>query len=291
MDAGLPVRWQADWVWCGDTGVRIGELEGERDPEVVDRFVMLRRVFAVGDPPAHALFRAVANSRLIAWVNGVEVARGPVRTDPRRVCDEVVDVTPALRPGRNVVAVLARYHDVATSWWLPGPVAAARGVGASLRGRYAALTSPRSEPATQDRAGPFEAPLPHDRPADRLPLRPQIAFVDLDETLTRTRPIFTRPSRTRVHISSYGRICPRGRGRAAPARCTFNALTASARVRSPPCSRPVPTPHGIRKWGCVPPRSVPRERVAPLPAASSKRSGKPTVRLFGTAGLRWIAAR
>src|SRR5918997_1537515 len=108
MDAGLPVRWQADWVWCGDTGVRIGELEGVRDPEVVDRFVMLRRVFVLEDRPPHALLRAVANSRLVAWVNGEEVMRGPVRTDPRRVCAEVADVTPALRPGRNVVAVLAR---------------------------------------------------------------------------------------------------------------------------------------------------------------------------------------
>src|ERR687892_712069 len=106
MDAGLPGRWQAEWVWCGDSGVRVGELEGERDPEVVDRFVMLRRVFALGDPPAHALFRAVANSRLIAWVNGVEVARGPVRTDPRRVCPQAADVTAAVRPGPNVAAGL-----------------------------------------------------------------------------------------------------------------------------------------------------------------------------------------
>jgi hypothetical protein len=110
--------------------VRVGALEGERDPEVVDRFVMLRRVFALGDPPAHALFRAVANSRLIAWVNGVEVARGPVRTDPRRVSAEVADVTRALRPGRNVVAVLARYYGVGTSWWLPGPVTLGLGGGA-----------------------------------------------------------------------------------------------------------------------------------------------------------------
>src|ERR687891_464017 len=43
MDADLPARWQADSVWCGDSGVRVGHLEGERDPAVVDRFVMLRR--------------------------------------------------------------------------------------------------------------------------------------------------------------------------------------------------------------------------------------------------------
>src|SRR5918996_5202066 len=103
MDANFPMCWQAEWVWCGETGVRVGELEGERDPEVVDRFVMLRRVFELERPPARAVLRCVADSRLVAWVNGEEVARGPVRTDPRRVRCEVVDVTEALRPGRNVV--------------------------------------------------------------------------------------------------------------------------------------------------------------------------------------------
>src|SRR5918998_6288238 len=99
MDAGLPVRWQADWVWCGDTGVRIGELEGERDPEVVDRFVMLRRVFVLEDRPAHALLRAVANSRFVAWVNGEEAMRGPVRTDPRRGWARGAGVKPGPRAG------------------------------------------------------------------------------------------------------------------------------------------------------------------------------------------------
>ena len=55
MGADLPTRWQAEWVWFGETGVRVGALEGERDPEVVDRFVLLRRAFELEARPAHAL--------------------------------------------------------------------------------------------------------------------------------------------------------------------------------------------------------------------------------------------
>src|SRR5919106_1137794 len=130
MDADLPARWQADWVWCGDSGVRVGHLEGERDPAVVDRFVMLRRGFDLEAPPTRAVLRAAANSRRVAGVNGGEVARGPVRTAPRRMRAEVADVAAALRRGPNVVALLARYYGVATSWWLPSPVTLGLGGGA-----------------------------------------------------------------------------------------------------------------------------------------------------------------
>src|SRR5919106_1490449 len=129
MGADLPTRWQAEWVWFGETGVLVGALEGERDPEVVDRFVLLRRAFELDARPARALLRAAANSRLVVWVNGEEVARGPVRSDPRRLRAEVADVTSVLHPGRNVVALLARYYGVATSWWLPGPVTLGLGGG------------------------------------------------------------------------------------------------------------------------------------------------------------------
>src|SRR5918999_4601650 len=131
MGAELPTRWDAEWVWCGDTGVRVDRLEGERDPEVVNRFAMFRRIIELEERPSRAVLRAVANSRLVAWVNGEEVARGPVRSDPRRVRAEVADVASALRAGRNVVALLARYYGVATSWWLPSPVTLGLG-GASV---------------------------------------------------------------------------------------------------------------------------------------------------------------
>src|ERR687891_2647341 len=78
MDADLPARWQADSVWCGDSGVRVGHLEGERDPAVVDRFVMLRRGFDleatyVPDWPLHWI-RSVHN--LMRYTGDRELVAG-----------------------------------------------------------------------------------------------------------------------------------------------------------------------------------------------------------------------
>jgi alpha-L-rhamnosidase len=126
----LPFRWRSQWVWLGDTGAREGFLTGSRDPDVIDRFVLLRRTFSLDAVPDDAVLRATANSRLIVWVNGQEVARGPVRSDPRGLRAEIVTVAPHLRVGRNVVAVLARYYGVGTSWWLPGPVTQGLGCAA-----------------------------------------------------------------------------------------------------------------------------------------------------------------
>jgi hypothetical protein len=123
-------------VWLGDTGHRPGLLSGSVDPAVYDRFLLLRRTFDLAEVPSDAVLRAVANSRLVVWVNGREVARGPVRSDARSTRCELVSVAEHLRPGRNVVALLARYYGAPTSWWLPTPVTLGFGgaaVAAELR--------------------------------------------------------------------------------------------------------------------------------------------------------------
>ncbi len=130
MTFELPYRWDAKWVWLGDTGHRPGLLAGSVDPTVYDRFVLLRRAFDLAEVPGEAVLRAVANSRLVVWVNGHEVARGPVRSDARSTRCELVAVAEQLRPGRNAIAVLARYYGVPTSWWLPTPVTLGLGGGA-----------------------------------------------------------------------------------------------------------------------------------------------------------------
>lgn len=132
----MPYRWDAKWVWLGDTGHRPGLLAGTVDPAVYDRFVLLRRTFELAEAPREAVLRAVANSRLVVWVNGHEVARGPVRSDARGMRCELASVAERLRPGRNAIAVLARYYGVPTAWWLPTPVTLGLGgaaVAAELR--------------------------------------------------------------------------------------------------------------------------------------------------------------
>ena len=109
-------------MWNGPTGVRqLSPVQSERDPEVIDRWLVLRRVFELEALPAEALLRAAGDSRFVVWVNGRETCRGPVRSDPRRQRSELVDVLSLLRTGSNVVAVQARYYGAPMSWWLPAP--------------------------------------------------------------------------------------------------------------------------------------------------------------------------
>lgn len=55
-------------------------------------------------------------------VNGELVVRGSVRANPRRARYDVVDLAPHLRPGPNVITIVARHFARATSWWMPSPI-------------------------------------------------------------------------------------------------------------------------------------------------------------------------
>ena len=112
-------RWQARWIWhgrpaIGSTGASNPVLE---DPP--DTVVLLRRELPLAAVPAEVPARCWADGRYLLRVNGVDVARGPVRSDPHRSHYDVVDLAPYLNAGVNVLAVLARHFGRATSWWVP----------------------------------------------------------------------------------------------------------------------------------------------------------------------------
>ncbi len=65
------------------------------------------------------------------WVNGTEVSRGPVRSNPRLLTYDPVDLSPHLRAGENVVAILARFYGHPTPWWMPAPVTYSLGAGST----------------------------------------------------------------------------------------------------------------------------------------------------------------
>ncbi len=54
-------------------------------------------------------------------VNGAVVARGPVRSNPRRQPYDDVDLAPHLRPGRNEIGALVTRYGGAMPWYLPMP--------------------------------------------------------------------------------------------------------------------------------------------------------------------------
>ncbi len=108
-----PGRWTGRWIWAGD-----GDGSGRHRRHTV----ALRRDVDLATVPGTAPARLYTNSRHVLYVNGVEVAHGPVRSNPRDGRYDLVDLAPHLRPGTNHLAVLATSYRDATPWFLPPPV-------------------------------------------------------------------------------------------------------------------------------------------------------------------------
>ena len=94
-----------------------------------DHVALLRREVEIESVPAFAPARIWTDGRYVLRVNGTEVARGPVRSDPRAAHYDVVDLAPHLVEGSNVIAIVARHFGVATSWWMPAPPTYSMGAG------------------------------------------------------------------------------------------------------------------------------------------------------------------
>lgn len=126
--AAWPVRWRGSWIWdrrpewrsLADTGL---------DAAAADAFVFFRRSFRLDAVPAEVPFRITADGRYALWVNGQELARGPIRSQAGVLYYDDVDVAPALARGYNAVAVLVRHYGAPTPWWSPAPAFSELGRG------------------------------------------------------------------------------------------------------------------------------------------------------------------
>jgi hypothetical protein len=103
-----------DIAWAKGTGLiwMAGECVFFENPR--NRFMRFRRAFDVTAPPRSAELRLFADTQYIAWLNGVEVGRGPGRSDTTWALFDTYDVAALLKPGRNVLAVLALFHGFGT---------------------------------------------------------------------------------------------------------------------------------------------------------------------------------
>jgi alpha-L-rhamnosidase len=113
--------WRARWIWHTYPPITTQTATRAVLSEPVDRVALLRRTVELPEVPDAVPCRVWADGRYILRVNGVEVARGPVRSDPRQAHYDVVDLAPTLSPGTNVIALTARHFGTATSWWTPVP--------------------------------------------------------------------------------------------------------------------------------------------------------------------------
>lgn len=82
-------------------------------------YAAFRKRVKLAETPAAATLHLFADSRYVLWINGQYVERGPCRFDPIAPEYDTLDVRPYLKPGQNVIAVLAHhYHDgkSSTDW-------------------------------------------------------------------------------------------------------------------------------------------------------------------------------
>lgn len=126
-------RWRARWIWCDVPVIRRADsvaLVASAEP--VPRNACLRRSLELARPPARIPARVTADSRYALFVNGVEVSRGPVRSNPRRLHYDLVDLGPYLEPGTNVIAAHVRFYGRSNPWWAPAPATLQLGAGCFL---------------------------------------------------------------------------------------------------------------------------------------------------------------
>lgn len=122
-------RWQARWIWDRPPALRLDTATRMVLDDPTDRVALLRRELTLDAVPASAPARIWVDGRYVLTVNGAEVARGPVRSDPRASHYDVVDLAPHLHVGDNVLAITARHFGRATSWWMPAPPTYSMGAG------------------------------------------------------------------------------------------------------------------------------------------------------------------
>jgi len=122
-------RWRGRWIWHRRPAIGVATATRPVLDDPVDTVALFRREIVLPTDPDRAVCRLWVDGRYILTVNGVELARGPVRSDPRRARYDVVDLRPVLRAGANVIAVTARHFGVATSWWTPVPPTYSLGAG------------------------------------------------------------------------------------------------------------------------------------------------------------------
>jgi len=115
------IRWRGNWIWVEAPAPShpFGELDPYRTAPRPEEHALFRKTFTLKRTPKRAPARITADSRYLLFVNGQEAWRGPVRSQPRRLHYDLLDLAPYLKPGENVIAVYVKYYGRANSYWLP----------------------------------------------------------------------------------------------------------------------------------------------------------------------------
>ncbi|MEZ4718504.1 MAG: hypothetical protein R2851_20780 [Caldilineaceae bacterium] len=113
------VRWRGHWVWVSEEPVRGGDPITGTPGDGQEAHGLFRRRVTLDAVPPRVPARMTADSRYVLYVNGQEVFRGPLRSQPRRMIYDMFDLAPYLHAGQNVIAVHVKYLGQANSTWMP----------------------------------------------------------------------------------------------------------------------------------------------------------------------------
>lgn len=114
------IRWQGHWIWVPEEPVQPGEsFSSEAQFQALEAHGLFRKIVHLDQIPKRAPARITADSRYALFVNGQEVSRGPVRSQPRRMHYDFFDLAPYLQIGENILAVYVKYYGRPKSYWMP----------------------------------------------------------------------------------------------------------------------------------------------------------------------------
>jgi len=109
---------RAEWIWR-QRGIDKLPFSGGSPPYEAEanRYVYFRKTVDVTGPVTAADVHVSADGRYQLYVNGQRIGRGPARSTQAFQTADPYDLTPYLRPGRNVIAALVHSYGRNTAWY------------------------------------------------------------------------------------------------------------------------------------------------------------------------------
>jgi alpha-L-rhamnosidase len=111
------------WIWDG----------GENHPR--NSWTCFRKIVDLHGAPEEASLAVNADSRYVAWVNGVRIGQGPARGWPDQPFFDTWPVSSLLAGGRNVVAILVHHVGASTMQYIEAEAALTAQLDLRVHGR------------------------------------------------------------------------------------------------------------------------------------------------------------
>ncbi|MGH7781919.1 MAG: hypothetical protein ACREQR_19040 [Candidatus Binataceae bacterium] len=171
---GWPILWNARWIWAASKLRPVAAIASNSIPprETWNRFCYVRKSIDLAEVPASVPARVTADSRFILYVNGIEAARGPARSNPARLAWAEIDLAPMLVRGHNSIAAVVRFYGAPMPWWIPAPASFLLGIGSF------AFEAPAIEAFSDKSWRAVSAPYRQQVPAPPVLLQPPMEILD-----------------------------------------------------------------------------------------------------------------